>query len=305
MYAYSDYLQKTFGSKTYKVIVASRTTCPTRDGSLGKGGCSFCDLRGSGSFFGTQGRSASVTDQINQRLPAIADRFDARTFLAYFQSYTNTYGDEEALLKLYHEALAHPQITGLCIGTRPDCLPDSFIDRLEILARSYYISLELGVQSLDDNALLFLTRGHSAECSLDAIDRLKERAPSVHICVHLMLGIPSEAPQTHTQTAKILSTKKIHGVKLHQLMVLSGTALAEKYQQEPFETLSLESYSKLIAEFLSHLAPTIYIERLYATASHKAECIAPTWSKERWRVHNTIRDYLEKNMIKQGAENSF
>ncbi len=157
---FKDYISKsgekyliTFGGKTYKVVVASGMTCPTRDGALGKGGCAFCDLRGSSSYFGKQGRSSTVKEQIESRIPAIRERFKATHFLAYFQSYTNTYSDVLTLRQLYESALLVPDIHGLCIGTRPDCLPDSVIDLLEELAQRTYVSLELGIQSFEDQTL--------------------------------------------------------------------------------------------------------------------------------------------------------
>ena len=176
-YPYSRYLQETFGEKTYKVVVASGLTCPTRDGTLAKAGCAFCDLRGSGSFFGKQGRGDDVGAQIRRRLPAIRERFGARKFLAYFQSYTNTYSDVEYLRSIYETALAEPGIAGLCIGTRPDCLPDAALDLLEELASRSYVSLELGVQSFEDETLRWLERGHDAQSSIDALERTRARAP--------------------------------------------------------------------------------------------------------------------------------
>src|SRR3954463_11060646 len=149
-YSYSRYLKETFGEKTYKIVVSSGLTCPTRDGKLAKGGCAFCDVRGSSSYFGKKNRGNEVRAQIEARLPAIRERFGATRFLAYFQSYTNTYADVTYLREIYEEALLEPEIRGLCIGTRPDCLPDAVLDLLEELAQRTYVSLELGIQSFED-----------------------------------------------------------------------------------------------------------------------------------------------------------
>src|SRR3954468_7494568 len=143
-YPYSRYLVDTFGERAYKVVVSSGLTCPTRDGTLARKGCAFCDVRGSSSYFGKQGRGRQVNEQIAARLPGVRDRYGARVFLAYFQSYTNTYADVDYLREIYEAALAAPGIRGLCVGTRPDCLPDPVIDLLEELARERYVSLELG-----------------------------------------------------------------------------------------------------------------------------------------------------------------
>ncbi len=294
VYSYSEHLQKTFGGKTYKVVVASGLTCPTRDGFISKRGCAFCDVRGSSSFHGKQGRGASVQTQIESRIPAIKKRFNAAHFLAYFQSYTNTYGDLDYLEEIYRAALDVKEVSGLCIGTRPDCLPDNVLDLLETLSKIKPIVLELGVQSLHNPTLEWLKRGHDAQCSIDALDRILERAPSIDTSVHLMFGSPTEPPGIAGETARLLSAHpKVNGVKLHQLMVLTNTELAEWYTASPFKTVSLEEYGDIVEEFLKNLRPDIYVERLYATATHPEECLAPKWSTERWRVHNYFRDRLK------------
>jgi radical SAM protein (TIGR01212 family) len=299
-YSYNQYLKDTFGEKTYKVVISSRLTCPTRDGSLGKKGCAFCDLRGSSSFFGKQGRGLSISDQIAQRIPPLAKRFNSASFLAYFQSYTNTYSEVAYLRRIYEEALAHPQIQGLCIGTRPDCLPDAVLELLEELAQRTYVSLELGVQSFENPTLEWLTRGHDRDCSLNALKRLREKAPHVHVCVHLILGSPTDSPQQDQETAYWLNHYQVEGVKLHQLMILEHTELAERWRKAPFPTLSLEAYAERVFNLIEYLDPKIYFERLCATASHGEECLAPDWSKERWRPHNTLRDFLENQGCQPG-----
>lgn len=299
-YPYSRYLQETFGGKTYKIVVSSGLTCPTRDGKLAKAGCAFCDIRGSSSFFGKKGRGASVQEQIQKRLPEVQERFTATRFLAYFQSYTNTYSDVDYLREIYEAALSVPEIQGLCIGTRPDCLPDSVLDLLEEIAKKSYVSLELGVQSFEDPTLEWLVRGHDKKCSLDALERLRVRAPSVHVCVHLMFGSPTESPSVMKDAALILNETHVRGVKLHQLMILENTDLADRFRKEPFPVLDLETYAQRVSEFIDHLSPQIYLERLCATATHNDECIAPLWSRQRWEPHNVIRQVLEKNQTIQG-----
>lgn len=300
-YPYSRYLQETFGGRTYKIVVSSGLTCPTRDGTLMKRGCSFCDLRGSSSFHSKKGRGAEVVEQIKTRIEPIRARFDAQHFIAYFQSYTNTYAEADYLREIYEAALSVPEISGLAVGTRPDCLPDPVIDLLEELAQKTYVSLELGVQSLSDQTLHFLERGHDRACSIEALKKLRERAPHVQVCVHLMFGNPTDTENTPRDAALTLNGLGVRGVKLHQLMVLEHTKLAEAYREQPFETASLEAYSKVCEQFLLHLDPGIYVERLCANATHPDECLAPEWSRDRWRPHNEIRRYLHEQNCLQGA----
>ena len=299
-YSYNRYLQETFGEKTYKVTVASGLTCPTRDGKLGKGGCAFCDVRGSSSFFGKQGRSLEISQQIQNRLPGVRERYGATKFLAYFQSYTNTYSDVGYLKDIYDAALAEPGISGLCVGTRPDCLPDEVIELLEQYAQKHYVSLELGVQSFEDPTLEWLTRGHSGQCSIDALKKLRERAPHVHTCAHLIFGSPTDSPTAARDAALILNDLGVRGAKLHQLMVLEHTELARRYKESPFPVLSIEQYSDVVYDFLVNLSPEIYVERLTAKASHRDECLAPEWSKSHWQTHNQIRDVLTSRGLQQG-----
>jgi radical SAM protein (TIGR01212 family) len=300
-YSYNRYLQDTFGGKTYKVVVASGLSCPTRDGLLSKGGCAFCDVRGSSSYFGKQGRGSAISEQIRNRLPSIRERFGAKHFLAYFQSYTNTYSDIEYLKQIYQAALDEPGISGLCIGTRPDCLPGPVIDLLEELAQKTYVSLELGVQSFDNASLDWLTRGHDRQSSIDALAQLRTRAPHVQLCVHLMLGSPTDSPGAPEEAAELLNRYQVNGIKLHQLMILENTELARRWKEEPFPILTLEEYSDRIIRLIEHLSPRVYIERLYANATHNDECLAPQWSRNRWDTHNQIRDRMELKSCIQGS----
>lgn len=301
-YPYSRYLEKTFGQKTYKIVVASGLTCPTRDGKLAKGGCAFCDVRGSSSFFGKKNRGSDVHEQIQARIPAIRKRFKANRFLAYFQSYTNTYSNINYLRHIYKSALEHPDIQGLCIGTRPDCLPVPVLELLEELAQKSYISLELGVQSFEDPTLEWLNRGHDTESSLFALRQLREIAPHVHVCVHLMFGSPTDSKEAAKNAALLLNENHVHGAKLHQLMILENTELARRWRETPFPTVSIEEYAETVHDFVRHLSPEIYLERLCATASHSDECLAPEWSRDRWQPHNQLRDILTQKGCKQGSD---
>ncbi len=299
-YHYSRYLRETFGGKTYKVVVNSGLTCPTRDGTITKGGCTFCDVRGSSSFFGKQGRGGEITDQINLRLPGTRARFGSEKHIAYFQSYTNTYSDAEYLRGIYTEALAHPEIAGLAIGTRPDCLPDSVIELLEELAQKHYVSLELGVQSFEVPTLEWFIRGHDGDCSREALRKMRERAPHVHTCAHFIFGAPTDSPTAPRDAALEMNASGVRGVKLHQMMVLQHTKLAEMFATEPFKILTVEEYAERVIEFLEHLDPKIYVERLQAKASHLKELIAPDWAKTHWEPYNRILAIMRARGSYQG-----
>ena len=298
---YRQHLERYFGSTTYKVVVQGNLSCPTRDGAISQGGCAFCDYRGSSSYFGHQQRQASVTDQIQSRIPEITRRFGASRYLAYFQSYTNTHGQLLSLRKNFEEALAHPQISGICIGTRPDCLGPSVLGLLDELSRRVYVSVELGVQSLEDPTLQWLDRGHSAQCSLSALTDLRLHCPEVHTCAHLILGSPTDSPQMPERTAQLLNESGVSGIKLHQLMVLERTQLAYRYRRQGFPLLELSAYAGLVQRFLESLDPNIYCERLYALATHPEECIGPLWSRKRWETHNQLHGYLQRGGCRQGS----
>ena len=257
-------------------------------------------FRGSSSFFGKKGRGADVRDQIRARLPSIQQRFGATRFLAYFQSYTNTYSDVDYLRQIYEAALAEPEIQGLCIGTRPDCLPDPVIALLEELAQRSYVSLELGVQSFEDPTLDWLARGHSGQCSVDALQKLQKLAPHVHVCAHFMFGSPTDTPEAPAKAARTLNELGVRGAKLHQLMILENTELAQRWRENPFPTLSVEEYAERVIQFIENLSPEIYLERLCATATHHDECLAPDWSRGRWEPHNRLREILERKNCTQG-----
>lgn len=304
-YHYSRYLRETFGGKTYKVVVNSGLTCPTRDGTITKGGCTFCDVRGSSSFFGKQGRGGEITDQINRRLPGTRERFGATKFIAYFQSYTNTYSDAAYLREIYMEALTHPDISGLAIGTRPDCLPDSVIELLEELAQKHYVSLELGIQSFESPTLEWFIRGHDGECSRIALRKMRERAPHVHTCAHFIFGAPTDSATAPRDAALEMNDLGVRGVKLHQMMVLQHTKLAEMYADQPFPVLTMDEYAERAIQFLEHLHPEIYVERLQAKASHLTELIAPDWSKTHWEPYNRILGLMQERGTYQGKALGF
>lgn len=291
-HAYNDYLTEKFGEKVYKVTVSAGLTCPTRDGTKGTQGCAFCDERGSSSFFAAGHATQSVEHQIRETIPDIARRFGASKFIAYFQAFTNTYGPLSYLKEVYDGAMNIPGIVGMAVGTRPDCLPNEVLELLNGYGSpSWHVSLELGLQSLRDEALDFYERGHTAEQGIDAIRRAL-KFPNLKVSAHLMFGAPGDTIQDAIEAATLLSELGVHGVKIHQLMVLKDTELARRYARAPWPLIELEDYNRLAMAFLEHLAPNIYVERAHALASHPDELIGPRWSAERFRPFNDLKKMM-------------
>lgn len=292
-YSYNDYLQKRFGEKVYKITVSAGFTCPTRDGTRGKDGCAFCDERGSGSFFASGQATSAVREQILTTIPSIRERFHAQKFLAYFQSFTNTYAPIRYLQEVYDGAMNIPDVVGMAIGTRPDCISDEVLRLLSRYALGRYVSLELGLQSLRDEALSFYERGHSVAEGLDGIRRAL-KYENLSLCVHLMFGAPGDTVETAIEAARTMNELGVDGVKIHQLMILKNTTLAKRFATNPWPTLTMEQYNDMAEAFLENLAPEIYVERTHALASHPEELVAPAWAAQRWAPFNDLRARMQR-----------
>jgi radical SAM protein (TIGR01212 family) len=200
---------------------------------------------------------------------------------------------------MFRSVLREKDVIGIVVGTRPDCLPPGILRILDEISESHFVSVELGVQTLDDQQLLFLSRGHDSNCSIQAIQKLKS-LPKVDICCHLMFGLPGETDQQLGETARVLSDLGIHGVKLHNLHVLKNTPLADLYDQGLFHPVGLDDYSRKVSVFLKRLSPRIAVHRLVAVASRWDELIAPAWTKEKMRPTQFIEDYMLTHDVWQG-----
>ncbi|MCR4671677.1 MAG: TIGR01212 family radical SAM protein [Lachnospiraceae bacterium] len=292
----SDYLIETFGTKVYKLSLSSGCTCPNRDGTLGTGGCSFCSEGGSGDFaapllpVGEQIRAAKalVDPKFPSRIPP-----EERKYIAYFQSYTNTYGSPVRLRELYHEAISYPEIAALSIGTRPDCIPDEILEMLKELNRVKPVWVELGLQTVHERTAGKFRRGYELPAFEDAYMRLKEAG--ITVIVHVILGLPGESEEDMLETVRYLASLPygLDGIKLQLLHVLKGTELGEKYLVSPFKIMTLEEYSDLIVKCLDLLPEETVIHRLTGDAP-KRLLIAPEWSGDKKRVLNTIRAKLRR-----------
>ena len=293
--SYNRSLWEIFGTRVYKVGLRLDFTCPNRDGTVAVGGCIYCN-NASHTPQGYRPRT-SVTEQLEAGAQAIQRRHKADRFIAYFQSYTNTYDSVTKLEKLYREALDFPGVVGLAIATRPDCLPDETLDLIGTLSKQTYLWLELGLESMYDRTLSWVNRGHDLRAYIDAVERAKER--SLRICTHLILGFPGESREEILATSRLLNRLDIDGVKLHNLHVIKDTALEKLYRAGEVSLFSREEYVDLVADFLELLNPKIIVHRL-SGETYRAITVAPDWSVDKIGVHNAIYKALETRDTWQG-----
>lgn len=286
----SHYRQR-FGCKVYKVGVSVAQTCPNRQGLRGMQVCTFCDEWGSAAYEDTAAQS--LAEQIRINGDRVRRRYKADKLLVYFQAYTHTFARITQLERWFTEALAQPGVAGIVVGTRPDCLSPRVLRMLSDLARNTYVSVELGVQTLDDDQLNFLSRGHDGAASLRALESLAAH-PDIESCVHLMFGLPGESEDQLMDTARTLTGLGVHGVKLHNLHVLKNTPLERLHREGRFHPIGLEDYARRVRIFLEHLSPRVAVHRLSAVASRWEDVIAPEWVKEKMRPMQAILGELER-----------
>ena len=292
---YGGFLKKTFGCRVYKVSVDGGFSCPNRDGTVSVGGCTYCNNR---SFRpATAARLKPVGEQVRDGISFLRKRYGAKKFIVYFQPYSNTYAPLDCLVPLYERAIDHPDVVGLSVGTRPDCIDDAKIAWFENLARTRFVTLEYGLQSIYDETLVRINRGHDFGCWLNAMERTRDRG--IRIATHLILGFPWETREEMLKTAEILSDKGLEILKLHHLHIVRNTALGSEYQKKPFRLLDFESYVDLVVDFLERLNPAIVIERVSGFAP-KGQLIAPDWGKRKDEVRRSIERALAARNTYQG-----
>lgn len=295
--AFSDELKRTFGCRVHRISVDAGFTCPNRDGSVGTEGCIYCGGAGSGSFGISRG--APVAVQLAQGKEVMVRKYKARRFIAYFQSYSNTYGPAERLKRLYDEALAVEDVVGLIVGTRPDCLAPETLDLLADYARRSWFWLELGLQSPLDRTLAFLKRGHDFASFEKAMKGCRQRG--IRVCAHVILGLPGESRAEMLATPRLLNELGVDGVKLHLLHVMKGTELAAMHGKGEVRLLDRDDYVGLVCDFLERLAPTVSIQRLTGDGG-RDHLIAPLWSLAKFEVLNAIDNELERRGTRQGSK---
>ncbi|MFH2045800.1 MAG: TIGR01212 family radical SAM protein [Pseudomonadota bacterium] len=294
-YDLNSYFRNIFGCRTHKITVDAGLNCPNRDGTISNGGCIYCNARGSGT--GAHAKGLSITQQLIAGKAAVSKRFKAEKFLAYFQAFSNTYASYEKLKSIYDEALSVENIAGLAIGTRPDCINDSVLKLLENYAKNYHIWVEYGLQSIHDETLLLINRGHDFNCFVNAVNMTKGRG--IKICAHVILGLPGEEKTHMLKTAKALAKLKIDGIKLHLLYVVKGTKMEDLYLSGSYRCLEQDEYVQLVCDFIELLPENMVIHRLTGDP-HPKELLAPLWSLEKSETLFLIKDILENRNSWQG-----
>ena len=294
-YDFNTYLRSQFGCRVQKITVDAGLTCPNRDGHLATGGCTYCNARGSGTGAYAQGRS--VTEQLMAGKQALARRYKAKKFIAYFQSFSNTYAPLDRLEQLYSGALAVEDVVGLSIGTRPDCISEPVLSLLQGYAQEYLIWVEYGLQSAHDSTLQRINRGHDVACFQTAVAATRDRG--IKICAHVILGLPDESKQDMLATADFLRELDLDGVKLHVLYVVKGTPLETLYRQGRYRCLEQVEYIDLVCDFLERLPQGMVIQRLTGEP-HPAELVAPNWTLQKAVTLELIQANLEARDTWQG-----
>lgn len=294
-YDLNTYFRRRYGERVHKISLDAGLSCPNRDGTLGGQGCIYCNAKGSGT--GNLAKGYSITDQLEASKAPVIKRFKARKFIAYFQSFTNTYAPVETLKQLYEEALAVDDVVGLAIGTRPDCVSTEVLDLLQGYTRDYLIWLEYGLQSAHDTTLKAINRGHDVGAFEKAVTATAGRG--IHISAHMILGLPGETRREMLETAAFIAGLPIEGVKLHLLYVVKGTALARLYGQGGYQCLEQRAYVDLVCDVLERLPGHMVIQRLTGDP-HRHELIAPQWALEKNATVAMIRERLEERDTWQG-----
>ena len=294
---YSDYLSSIFPTRVQKISINAGFTCPNRDGRVGVGGCTYCNNQTFNPEYCKSDKS--VSQQIEEGINFFRKKYENQLYLAYFQAYTNTYGSLSELKAKYEEALSHEGVVGLVIGTRPDCVDDELLDYLSFLARNYYIMVEFGVESTNDETLKFINRGHDFEAVKRAVQAASGRG--LHTCAHLILGLPKEDREMILSHADRISELPLDVVKLHQLQLIKGTVMARQFEENPewFHLYGLDEYIGLLVDFIERLNPEFVIER-FVSQSPKNLLIAPDWGVKNYEFTSKLEKELERRDARQG-----
>jgi uncharacterized protein len=292
---FNTYLRSIFDCRVQKITIDAGLSCPNRNGTISTGGCIYCNARGSGT--GAHAKGFSVTDQIIQGKRALSKRYKAKKFIAYFQSFSNTYGPFDRLKNLYEQALAIEDVVGLSIGTRPDCVNEQILELLQSYVKKHLVWIEYGLQSANDSTLAFINRGHDVKCFKKAVVATKNRG--IKICAHVILGLPNEKKTHVLETARAVSNMEIDGIKIHLLYVVRGTKLDKLYAAGEYKCLEQQQYADLVCDFLEHIPKNMVIQRLTGDP-HPEELVAPMWALKKTENMALIKETLEKRDSWQG-----
>jgi radical SAM protein (TIGR01212 family) len=295
--SYNRWLQERFGERVYKVIVDAGFTCPNRDGTVATGGCTYCN---NSSFRPPSAiKTDPIRDQVREGIEYIRKRFHARKYIVYFQPFSNTYADTASLRRLYLDAIDHPDVVGLAIGTRADCVDEDKVRMIDEIGRRTFVALEFGVESIYDETLRRVNRGHDYPAVLRAMDLV--RGTSLHLGAHLILGFPWETREQWLAMADEMSRLELDLVKIHHLHIVRGTALAAEYARQPFPVLGYEEYLELLCDFVERLDPRIVIERMFGEAPFGL-LVAPNWKRNKNDLVLDIQRKFEERNVRQGAK---
>ncbi len=295
--AYSDHLKKKFGAKVYKITLDAGFSCPNRDGTISNRGCIFCD--DGGSFSQAHSNLLTIEEQVNTGVEILSKRFKAQKFMSYFQAFSNTYKPVGELEKIYTASLKHPDIVGISIGTRPDCVDNDKLHLIQSFTPDYYTWIEYGLQTVHDKTLSKINRGHDYDCFLRAYEKTREYS-GINICLHVILNL-FETYEEMMQTAQTIAKLRPDGVKIHMLCALEGTKVAEMYSKGELEFMTEDEYVSTVCDFLEYLPPETTIHRL-AGNGLRTELVAPRWIGRKLDTLNRIdREFLRRNSC-QGAK---
>lgn len=293
---FSHYLKEKFGAKVYKITIDAGFSCPNRDGTISNCGCIFCD--DGGSFSQAHSNRLSIEEQVKIGAETLKNRFKAEKFMSYFQAFSNTYKPVGELEKIYKASLTHPDIVGLSIGTRPDCIDNDKLKLISSFTQDYYTWIEYGLQSVHDKTLLKINRGHDYKCFLKAYEKTKEAG--INICLHIILNL-FETYDEMMQTAKTIAKLEPEGVKIHMLCALEGTKITEMYKNGELNFMSEDEYVNTVCDFLEYLPPQTTIHRL-AGNGLRTELVAPSWIGKKLDCLNKIDKEFERRNSGQGAK---
>ncbi len=294
---FGSWLKEQLGFKVQKISLNAGFTCPNRDGTVGVGGCTYCNNQTFNPAYCQTEKT--VTQQLEEGKQFFARKYPDMKYLAYFQAYTNTYGDVSHVIRLYEEALRVKDVVGIVIGTRPDCMPDELLDYLEELNKRAFLIVEYGIESTDDNVLRRINRGHDYAATVDAVRRTASRG--IITGGHVILGLPGDNRESIIREAKLLSELPLTTLKLHQLQLIKGTRMAEEYAERPseFHLYTADEYIDLVIDFVENLRPDIVLER-FVSQSPASLLAIPGWGLKNYEFVEKVRKRMEERDARQG-----
>ena len=292
----NEYYRSVFGQKVYRIALDAGCTCPNRDGTKGTGGCIFCSGSGSGEFAAS--REKSIPDQLKEAKERVARKHDSGMYIAYFQNFTNTYGDEDDLKAKYEAALSDPEVVGISIATRPDAISEKMYGILKDLSEKTKVWIELGLQTIHEETARWMRRGYELSVFTKAVERLS-KISGVDVIVHVIMDLPGETKEMMLQTIDYCSALPIHGIKIANLNILRGTDLEKDYQRAPFSLMDRDEYIAFLEEAVERLRPDIVIYRLTGDGA-KSALIAPLWVANKREVRNAIAAAFAGDGVVQG-----